>query len=55
MAGSAKRTHHPFDSCGEITPPFPYSTIGHDAAGNAGDVDPTRVDGTASHQRVTRP
>jgi hypothetical protein len=55
MDGSAKRTHHPFDPCGEIKPPFLYPTIGHDAAGNAGDVDPTRVDGTASDHSVTRP
>ncbi len=55
MDGSAKRTHHLFDPCGELTPPFPYPTIGHDAAGNAGDVHPTRGDGTASHQSVARP
>jgi hypothetical protein len=55
MDGSAKQTHHPCDPCGAIKPPFHYPTIGHDAADNAGDVTPMRVDGTASHQSVTRP
>jgi hypothetical protein len=55
MDGSAKRRHYPYDPCGGTNPPFYHPTTGHDDEGLPFEVDPTRVDRTASHSSVTPP